>query len=63
MSWCGKAGVTINSSKMKQASVFCTEQPVLRLFSTVLQQPDFKQVIILTLTSTTLCDLMSRASD
>lgn len=24
MSWCDKAGVTINSSKMKQASVFCT---------------------------------------
>lgn len=24
MSWCDKAGVTINSSKMKQESVFCT---------------------------------------
>lgn len=57
-----KAGVTVSSLEMEQAQCVPSVQASM-LFSTVLHQPDFKQVISVTLISTVSRTLMSRAFD
>lgn len=57
-----KTGVTVSSLEREQAQRVPSVQASM-LFSTILHQPDFKQIISATLISTISCSLMSRAFD